>query len=125
MAAQVAATTDSRQRTELEGALKNEDHKQRQLAQVAADFAALTEGGFFVDIAACVSRLYTHSRYQPHSSGSSTPLALLILKLGIMLPASSTHNTPTGGASPSISQMLVVASDQLAEHLAGSLCPCP
>jgi hypothetical protein len=34
MAAQVSATTDSRQRTELEAALKNEEHKQRQLQQV-------------------------------------------------------------------------------------------
>lgn len=42
--AQVSSTTDSRQRTELEGALKNEEHKQAQLAKVAADFAALTAG---------------------------------------------------------------------------------
>jgi hypothetical protein len=45
IAAQVSSTTDSRQRTELEGALKNEEHKQSQLAKVAAEFAALTAGG--------------------------------------------------------------------------------
>lgn len=44
MVQQVAAATDSRQRTELEAALKNEEHKQRQLQQVAADFAALLAG---------------------------------------------------------------------------------
>lgn len=36
--------TDSRQRTELEGALKNEEHKQRQLQKVQQDFAALLAG---------------------------------------------------------------------------------
>eukprot|EP00879_Flechtneria_rotunda_P016738 GHRR01017519.1.p1 GENE.GHRR01017519.1~~GHRR01017519.1.p1 ORF type:complete len:787 (+),score=316.08 GHRR01017519.1:800-3160(+) len=40
----VAAATDSRQRTELEAALKNEEHKQRQLQQVQQDLAALLAG---------------------------------------------------------------------------------
>ena len=44
IAAQVSAATDSRQRTELEGALKNEEHKQRQLQQVQQAFAALIAG---------------------------------------------------------------------------------
>lgn len=48
MAAQVSSTTDSRQRTELEGALKNEEHKQKQLQKVQADFAALTAGAHWV-----------------------------------------------------------------------------
>jgi hypothetical protein len=44
IADQVSSTTDSRLRTELEGALKNEEHKQKQLQQVQEKFAALTAG---------------------------------------------------------------------------------
>eukprot|EP00878_Enallax_costatus_P002111 GHUV01002279.1.p1 GENE.GHUV01002279.1~~GHUV01002279.1.p1 ORF type:complete len:785 (+),score=272.34 GHUV01002279.1:146-2500(+) len=44
MTAQVSAATDSRQRTELESALKNEEHKAKQLQQVQADFKALLAG---------------------------------------------------------------------------------
>lgn len=44
MLAQVAAATDSRQRTELEAALKNEEHKAKQLQQVQESFAALVAG---------------------------------------------------------------------------------
>ncbi|WIA42642.1 hypothetical protein OEZ86_008612 [Tetradesmus obliquus] len=45
MAAQAAAATDSRQRTELEAAVKNEEHKAKQLQQVQEAFAALVAGG--------------------------------------------------------------------------------
>eukprot|EP00775_Hariotina_reticulata_P001138 gene1138-1478_t len=45
MSSQVLLATDSRQRTELEAALKNEEHKQRQLQQVQQDFAALLARG--------------------------------------------------------------------------------
>lgn len=44
MAAQAAAATDSRQRTELEAAVKNEEHKAKQLQQVQEAFAALVAG---------------------------------------------------------------------------------
>ncbi|KAF6262603.1 tRNA synthetases class I (C) catalytic domain-containing protein [Scenedesmus sp. NREL 46B-D3] len=45
IAAQVAAATDSRQRTELEAAVKIEEHKARQLQQVQEALAALLAGG--------------------------------------------------------------------------------
>lgn len=44
MTEKVSAATDSRQRTELEAALKNEEHKAKQLQQVQADFKALVAG---------------------------------------------------------------------------------
>lgn len=44
IAAQVAAATDSRQRTELEAAVKIEEHKARQLQQVQEALAALLAG---------------------------------------------------------------------------------
>ena len=44
MSSLVLSATESRQRTELEAALKNEEHKQRQLQQVQQDFAALLAG---------------------------------------------------------------------------------
>lgn len=47
MTAKVAAATDSRQRTELESALKNEEHKAKQLQQVQVDFQALLAGMCF------------------------------------------------------------------------------
>jgi 3-oxoacyl-ACP reductase-like protein len=44
MVAQAAAAADSRQRTELEAAVKNEEHKAKQLQQVQESFAALVAG---------------------------------------------------------------------------------
>lgn len=44
MTAKVSAAIDSRQRTELESALKNEEHKAKQLQQVQADLKSLLAG---------------------------------------------------------------------------------
>lgn len=42
---QAATTTDSRQRTELEGAVKNEQHKLKQVQEVVAQLQQLLAGG--------------------------------------------------------------------------------
>jgi hypothetical protein len=64
VAAQAAAATDSRQRTELEAAVKSEEHKARQLQQVQEKFAALLAGEAWPGAGVCgpaVCRAYNKS----------------------------------------------------------------
>lgn len=62
LAAQAAAASDSRQRSDLEAALKNEAHKGKQLADMAAQLEALMAGGWAVCVRGRQEPLLMHCR---------------------------------------------------------------
>jgi len=92
VAAEAATAKDSRARTELEAAVKNEEHKLKKVQEVQQRLEALVAGGWVPPSAALWSSWYEVSRFLH-------PIQRRVVGVGVGLMQQPTHPTLQTGPS--------------------------